>query len=208
MRWALFSWIAFAVGCGGGGGGGPDVAFGISGTTPEAGSIDASTADDLVITFTRPADLDTVTTQSFFVETGQGQRVPGSIITRDFTPTSVRFQPVNDLENNSIYRVTITQDILSSGGTPLPQTVSYTFVTSNPTPTVRPDQLVDLGNALTIGRDTARGLLVAGKFFVFGGYSDPNTVTDTVEVYDPDRRTFDHFTTGYRAGKGDKINFG
>ncbi len=191
MRWVCLSILAVVAGCSSSGSPVPDIPFGISGTTPKQGDIDVTPTAELVVTFTRPADPTSVTKETFRLETIGGFPIDGDIQQQGFNPANVRFAPRFPLKPNTQYRVILDGDIRALSGSRLGSDLVFTFITLNPTPTVRPDQLIDLGDALNIPRFRARGLRGRdGNFYVFGGFTDRNTVTDTVEVFDGATRTF------------------
>ncbi|MGH7163183.1 MAG: kelch repeat-containing protein [Planctomycetota bacterium] len=181
---ALLLWTGAAA-CGGGGAS-AQVAFSLSGTTPQAGDIDVPTSSAIFAAFTFPTDPASITSASFRVETAVGTPVTGSFVTRPLDAALVEFAPALPLEANTIYRVTLGKTIRSSSGHPLGVDVAFTFITANPTPTVRPDQLIDLGDAMVEPRYLARAArLVDGRFLITGGYTAPDAITANVEVYDP-----------------------
>jgi len=172
--------------CGGGGGGAAVVAFAVAGTVPRAGETAASPDADLTVTLTLPADLSTVVPASLFVETAAGVRVSGAIVVNPVTAAILRFSPLFRLEENAAYRLVVRASIRAGDGTPLPGDTVVPFITSSPTPTVRPDQVADLGEVLRVPRHLGRAArLPTGGTLVCGGYAAVDTVTDTAEIYEP-----------------------
>jgi len=196
-RWSLaFQVVLLSIllvsGCGGSGGGGVGtVPFSIAASTPADGSADANVSQTIVITFTRKTDLATVTPQSMRLERSDGSVVPTQIIAQDFNSANVRLDPIADLVVNEVYRVRIGASVLSEEGQSLGRDHLVCFLIASPTPAIRPDQVLDLGDALNVPRFHARGLRAPdGRFFLFGGHRDTDVATDTIEVYDPATRTF------------------
>ena len=190
--WTLALGLALVACGGGGGGGGPSLTFAVSGTVPTPGDVFASTDGTLALTFTLPADLATVTPQTLQLERGDGTPVAFEILVQGFNPTNVQMRPLFSLQPNTEYRWTIRGSIESAAGRPLGQDVEICFVTFNPVPTVRPDQVVDLGNRMVTPRSMGRLVrLLDGRNVVLGGFSDPNTVTDSIEAWNPVTQSFE-----------------
>jgi hypothetical protein len=154
--------------------------------------VNADPETPVVITFTTPADLASVTTATARLERRDGTLVLASLVKQNFNPTSISIDPNEPLAPNTQHRVVLSGTIRSADGGTLGADRQICFITTNPTPTVRPDQLLDLGNRLNVARFLARGVRVAdGRFVIFGGFQDETTATDRVEAWDPVRRTFD-----------------
>jgi len=185
-----------AASCGGGGGGIATPGFGIAGSLPVDGSVDADPGTPVVIPFTPPADLASVTTATARLERRDGTPVLASLVKQNFNPTNISIEPNLPLAPNAQYRVILSGTIRSEDGGTLGADRQICFITTNPTPTVRPDQLLDLGDRLNVARFFARGVRVAGRrFIIFGGFQDETSATDRIEVWDPVRRTFDLLPT-------------
>lgn len=181
-----------ACGGGGGGAGGGGGGFGLAGTVPTDGAVDAVTDSPIAITFTRKADLATVTAQTVRLERDDGVPVPGEILTQSFNAANVRFQTFFGLDTNRRYRLTLGAAIRAEDGTALGRDVHVCFITGSPTPTVRIDQLLDLGDRLQVPRFVARSVrLFDGRFLVFGGHRSATAATDTIEVWNGAARRFD-----------------
>ncbi|MHC4161338.1 MAG: Ig-like domain-containing domain, partial [Planctomycetota bacterium] len=140
--------------CGGSGGSGtPQAVFGLAGTVPTAGTTVAAVDSPLVITFNLPADLATVTKQTVqLFRESTGTTVAFDIVAQGFNPTNVQLLPLNDLEPNELYRLVISGTILSQAGQPLGADIEICFITASPVPTVRPDQVIDLGDRMVVPR--------------------------------------------------------
>jgi hypothetical protein len=184
----LLAFLLFAA-CGGGGGGGGSP-FRLNGSSPEGGSTDASFDAPVLLVFNRPADTATVTRSNItFVEEG-GRAVPFDIFVQGFNASSVSVAPLQNLKQNVRHTITLGSGIKATDGTALrPQTIC--FVTRSVTPTVRPDQVIDMGDALNVPRflpETVR--LTDGRVLLIGGYKNAQEATDTIELFDPSTRTF------------------
>ncbi|MHC4339661.1 MAG: kelch repeat-containing protein [Planctomycetota bacterium] len=196
FRFLLLFLALFAASCGGGGGGNEAPAFGIAGSSPVDGSVDADPGSPVVITFTTPADLATVTAATARLEHLDGTPVLASLVKKNFNPTNVSIEPNQPLAPNTQYRVILSGAIQSEDGGTLGADRQICFITVNPTPTVRPDQLLDLGDRLNVARFLARTVRAAdGRFLIFGGYQDETSATDRIEAWDPVRRIFDLLPT-------------
>ena len=185
--------LALAAACGGSGGGGAPVAvFQVSGTVPGDGSVAVAPDGSMAVAFSGAVDLASVTTQTIEVLRRDNSRVAVEILKQQFNPSNVLVRPLVPLEANEIFRLVVKAQVRSSSGAPLGADRVSCFLTSNPVPTVRPDQVVDLGDRLNVPRYLARALrLRDGRFAVFGGFSDPTTATDAIEIWNPESRTFE-----------------
>jgi hypothetical protein len=191
MRLVKLAMMLLLGSCGGGGGGAAAPIFDVAGVTPRDGTVDASIDSDLAITFTAPMDLGSATPDSVRLETGGGAAVPGTLLVQPSSPTNLRFDPHEPLLYNSAYRLVVRGTIRAFDGTPLGADRVVRFITESPGPTVRPDQLVDLGDALRVPRFLAQAHPTpSGRIVVFGGYRSPAEVDGTAEVFDPATRTF------------------
>ncbi|MEM8883964.1 MAG: kelch repeat-containing protein [Planctomycetota bacterium] len=180
--------IALLVACGGGGGGG-GTPFRVTGSSPETGTTEADIDVPVLIVFNRPADVATLNQETVRLETADGVPVGARILVQGFNSAAVNVEPFANLDENVGYRVVLS-GVRATDGTAL-ATQTVCFVTRSSTPTVRPDQLLDLGDALQVPR--FRGVSIRmrdGRTAVIGGYSDPQTATDTIEIYEPTTRGF------------------
>ena len=186
--------VACLAACGGGGGGDGGAAvgtgFAVTGSLPAPGGIDVAVGAPITIIFNIPANLASVNGNTFRVETAAGVPVPGVVQKSAGNNVLVRFVPSVPLIQNTVYRVVLSGSVQSASGEALGADYVFTFITDNPTPTLRPDQIVDLGERLLVGRFRARSLSINGVITVFGGYRDEQTATDTVEIYDEATSTF------------------
>ncbi|MHC4136576.1 MAG: Ig-like domain-containing protein [Planctomycetota bacterium] len=201
--WILFLFLAA---CGGSSGGGmPQAAFGIAGTVPRAGTTVAAVDSPLVITFNVPADLATITRQTVrLIREATGLTVAFDISTRPSNATNVQLLPLDDLEPNELYRLVISGTILSQNGQPLGADIEICFITVSPVPSVRPDQVVDLGDRMVVPRYLGRAVRLSdGRIVVIGGFRDPNTATDTIEVWDPAAQRFELLPARLATARGE-----
>jgi hypothetical protein len=170
--------------CGGRGGG--SVEFLVAGSTPRSGDIEVPVDTAVVVAMTLPVDPATVDASTFRLEEGSGAAVLATILVDPVTPAVLRLVPRFPLEQNSIYRCVLASGIASEEGAPLGTAEEFTFITASPTPTVRPDQVEDLGDLLQVPRHLARAIrLPSGLTLVCGGVTSGGAVTDTAEIYDP-----------------------
>ncbi len=190
--------LGLALGCGGGGGGRAVLVFGLSGTVPSDGAIDAPVSGSIAVTFTKAADTSTLTLANIRLFDGDGQAVGIDLVVRAFNSNNLEVRPIADLEPNVKYTLRFVGAVRAAEGNDFIQPGSEVcFITSNGALTVRPDQVIDLGpNVLNIGRYLARTIQLAdGRYAIFGGFTDENTATDTIEVWDPETRTFSVLAT-------------
>lgn len=177
-------------GCSGGGGAG-QTAFLVAGTVPGDGAIDVAVDADILVSFTLPADPLSVTTSTVTLRDGQNVVLPASIFVDPVTPAVVRVRPLATLAANVLHHLRIAGTIRSGEGATLGSDHVVDFITASPTPTIRPDQIIDLGDALNVPRYLARSIrLRDGRILVVGGYASASDVTSTAEVYDSATRTF------------------
>jgi hypothetical protein len=162
----------------------------LNGSSPELGSTDASYQSPVLLVFSRPADVATVTRSNItFVEDG-GRSVPFEIVVQGFNSASVNVSPLADLKQNVRHTITLGSGIKSIDGASL-EAQTICFVTRSVNPTVRPDQIIDFGDALNVPRFLAETVrLTNGRVLLIGGYTDPQSATDTIEIYDPSTRRF------------------
>jgi hypothetical protein len=192
--------------CGGGSGGGaPQVIFAITGTVPRAGNTAAPIDAPLVITFNWPADLATITRQTVqLLRDTTGLAVPFDFFKQPSNLTNVQVLPLNDLEPNELYQLVISGTIRSREGQPLGADTEVCFITASPVPSVRPDQVVDLGDRMPVPRYLGRAVrLTDGRTVVIGGFRDPNTATDTIEVWDPATQSFELLPVRLATARGE-----
>ena len=189
---SILAGLLLVAACGGGGGGGSAaIVFELAGTSPANGSVEADIDSSILVTFTLGTDLATVNTQTVRMEEHDGRPVAIDLLKQSFDLSTIQVQPRAALDSNELYRVRLAASIRSADGVPLGREITICFITGNDTPTVRPDQLLDLGDRLQIGRYLARGVQAPnGRYYVFGGWTDADTITDRIEVYDPGNRSF------------------
>ncbi|MHC4161715.1 MAG: Kelch repeat-containing protein, partial [Planctomycetota bacterium] len=118
--------------------------------------------------------------------------------------TNVQLLPLDDLEPNELYRLVISGTILSQNGQPLGADIEICFITVSPVPSVRPDQVVDLGDRMVVPRYLGRAVRLSdGRIVVIGGFRDPNTATDTIEVWDPAAQRFELLPARLATARGE-----
>lgn len=96
----------------------------VESTTPEPGSIDASTTADVTVRFSRRVDPDTLTGDSLYL-TADGEPVDGTITYDDSSATA---HIAATLAPDTIYTVHVTGDIATPDGTAM-QTADWIFST-------------------------------------------------------------------------------
>lgn len=173
-----------------GGGGDESLPFRVSGSTPDAGDAEAQFDSALIVVFDRPADPATLTRENIRVEEADGTSISIQLSLQGFNASSVGILPFTDLRQNVRHSIFLSNGIRSSDGARL-KSQEICFVTRSVTPTVRPDQIIDLGDALNVPRYLAKSIrLRDGRVLIIGGYTDGENATDTLEMYDPSSRTF------------------
>ena len=193
MRFLLILLSVLAAACGGGGGGPAAPGSGIAGTVPSDGETEAATDSAVAITFTVAADLDTVTGSTVrLVRAADDTPVGAQLLKQGFNRTTVRLMPLAPLLENAHYRLIVSGSIRAdSGGSTLGADREVCFITRSATPTIRPDQIVDLGDALNDPRFEARWVRTTqGRVFVFGGFTNDQTATSSIEEWRPNQRRF------------------
>jgi len=175
--------------CGGGGGGG-SVSFELSGSSPPQGSTDAAIDAPVLLVFSRPTDSATISTSTITFEEEDGTPVPFEILVQGFNSASVNIAPLFDLKENVKHTIRLSGSIRSEDGASL-KAKTICFVTRAVNPTIRPDQLIDLGDALHVPRYLPATVpLPDGRVVLIGGYRNATEATDTIEVYEPATRSF------------------
>ncbi len=200
MRFVFIMGFVCAAACGGGGGGGSDgggaTGFTLFATVPENGDTTAGIANGVAITFSQSADLNTLTAANIRLQPFGGAPVGIRVETQAFNSSTARVEPIESLEPNTEYELIVGVGVTSAAGSPLAAAQRICFITESATPTVRPDQLLDLGDRLNVGRAFARGIrLRDGRFMIFGGFIDETDATDTVEIWDPATLSFSVHTS-------------
>jgi len=187
--WVVFL-VAFVMSCGGGGGGSGSLPFVVAGGSPTDGEAEASTDQALTVVFNRPADPATLTRDTIRLEQDDGTSIGFQLFVQGFNAAAVSIEPTRRLAENVLHRIVLSSDIRAADGVRLTER-SVCFVTASVQPTVRPDQLMDLGDALTVPRYLARQVrLRNGKILIIGGYKNETEATDTLEIYEPTTRSF------------------
>ena len=129
-------------------------------TTPENGSTDFPVGDTIIFTFEDPVDTSTVdTTTVFVIENRTGDTVQGDVFPQPCNDLARRgpwalplsktarlhvqpppcgsvffFDPVDSLKPEETYTVVITTGVLDTLGTPIPDTLTWTFTTGDTIP--------------------------------------------------------------------------
>lgn len=185
--------VACLAACGGGGDGGPPApAFKVAGTVPQDGSVGVTPESAISITFSDAADLSTVTAATVQLRRRNGTLVPFDLFKQAFNPGTVQVRPLAPLEENEIFQLTVKGQIRSTGGKSLGADRTICFATASRTPTVRPDQVIDLGDRLNVPRYLAQAIrLKDGRFAVIGGFTDTGAATDRIEIWNPATRGFE-----------------
>jgi len=185
---ALFL-FCLAAACGGGGGGGPK-AFTIVSTVPPNGSLDMAPGTALAVTFSDPPDLATLTVDTLVLTRADGSPVGTDIVTAPANPRNVRVEPLAFLPADARFKLLIKGTIRSKDGVSLGADTEICFITIGPEPTVREDQIIDLGDGLNVPRYLAQFVHTANRWLVIGGHQSATETTDTVEEWDPGTRSF------------------
>jgi len=157
---------------------------------PANGSIGLDPAATLSVTFSTASDFDSVTPSTILLTREDGMGVPVDFIKVATNPRSIGVEPIVDLDPDTRYRLVVKRTVKSTEGQPLGADAEICFITTGPEPTVRPDQILDLGDRLNVPRYLAQVVRVSGRVFVIGGYRDAMDATDTVEEWDSATQSF------------------
>jgi len=166
------------------------VAFEVVGSFPANGSIGLDPGSTLSVTFSTASDFDSVTTDTVLLTRHDGASVPVGFIKVGTNPRAVGVEPVMDLDPDTRYRLVVKSTVRSSEGVPLGADAEICFITTGPEPTVREDQILDLGDRLNVPRYLARLARVSGHIYVIGGFRNATDATDTVEEWDSGTQSF------------------
>jgi hypothetical protein len=166
------------------------VAFAVAGTMPAHGSIGLDPSSVLTISFSSATDLTTVTTDNLILYAAGGTLVPTKVLTVPSNPRFASLEPFLDLAPDAPYRLVVKGSIRSADGTPLGVDSEVCFITKGPFPTIRQDQILDLGDRLNVPRYLAQLVRANGRAYVIGGFRNATEATDTIEEWDPVGRTF------------------
>ncbi|HEX5138171.1 MAG TPA: Ig-like domain-containing protein [Planctomycetota bacterium] len=189
------AWVAslavLLAACGGGGGGGGGAAsFEVVATVPADGTIGFATGTWISVTFSQSVDVSTLSLGTLVLLRSNGTQVPANIVTEPANPRSVRVQPSPDLPPDARFQLVVKSAIRSASGAALGADTDVCFITGGPTPAVREDQILDLGDRLNVPRYLAQVVRIGTRVFVLGGHRSATEATDTVEEWDPGTRTF------------------
>jgi hypothetical protein len=202
--WALLvALVAACGGGGGGGGGGGTPAFAVLSTVPPDGTIGFAPGTGITVTFTDSPDAATLNISTLVLTRSDGSQVPATITTTTSNPRTVRVDPSPELDPDSRFRLVVKGTIRSAAGAALGSDADVCFITSGPKPTVRDDQIVDLGDRLNIPRYLAQIVRIGTRVLVIGGYRSATEATDTVEEWDPGTRTFQLLPTTLREPRAE-----
>ncbi len=106
---------------------------------PPLGMINIPINTNVSVLFTRPVERTTVTTSSFAViENDTNIPVSGNI-SFDFGDSAIFFTPLSPLNQNTTYRISISQDIISIDGVPLDAPFTGFFTTGEVSDTFAPN---------------------------------------------------------------------
>ncbi|HEC96944.1 MAG TPA: hypothetical protein ENI58_02095, partial [Nitrospirae bacterium] len=105
---------------------------------PPLGRIDTPVNTDISIIFTGSVDRRTVTESSFMVLDNETDTPVAGDISFDFGDRSVFFRPLLLLNQNTTYRISISQEIRSSDGIPLDAPFTGFFTTGAAADTISP----------------------------------------------------------------------
>ena len=167
------------------------MAFEVVRTTPADGSADFVPPSDLSVTFSDSLDVSTLTIDTLVLLRANGTQVPTLVVTASVNPRNVWVRPEFGLDFDARYRLVVKGSIRSAGGTVLGADHEICFFTSGPEPTVREDQILDLGDRLNVPRYLAQIARIGYRVFVIGGYRSPTEATDAIEEWNPVTRSFD-----------------
>jgi hypothetical protein len=160
-------------------------------TAPADGSYGFVPESEISITFSASIDVSTLTLETLVLLRADGTQVPTLVVTQSSNPRNVWVRPEFGLDADARYRLVIKGTILSSDGVPLGADHEVCFYTSGPEPTVRAEQILDLGDRLNVPRYLAQTVRVGSRVFVVGGYRSPTEATDAVEEWNPGTESFD-----------------
>ena len=186
--------------CGGGGGGGSsssDVAeFRVNSIQPFAGSVGADPDTRIVISFSIPIYLPSITVDQFELrEDLTNRRVTGTLGFTSANRVAI-FTPDASLETMTRYRVRLPKSVSGVGPVPLPEDYLAFFTTGeggDPPPPPPPDpggRLRTLDD-MVIGRSSHGSTLLAdGRVLITAGFNTANTVTATAELFSTTTESF------------------
>jgi len=101
--------------------------------SPSLGAFVSPGITPIVLTFSGPLDINTLTTANIYVTDWTGQPVAGALVYDQATNT-VTFLPTASLNASTLYLVTITPGVQSLTGTALLAPFVYFFITGLPAP--------------------------------------------------------------------------
>jgi hypothetical protein len=164
--------VALCAGCGGGGGGGPaPVVFQVTAILPRSSAQDVPLSEDVVVSFSKRVDPDTLTPDSFKVVAESGDEIPGMRSVAPVVPTQIRFTPVVNYFPFANHTVVVTRDIRDDQGAALDKEYSFVFRTEEDGPVLPTQAQVETKGSLRTGRFLHRMTAIGGAgFLVTGGY--------------------------------------
>jgi hypothetical protein len=154
------------------------------------GTIGFAPGAGIAINFSANIDVSTLSVTTLVLTRPDGSQVPASIVTSPNNPRSVQLRPSPDLPPDARFHLLVKGSIRSDAGVPLGTDRGVCFITSGPTPAVREDQVLDLGDRLNVPRYLAQVVRVGSRILVIGGHRSDTEATDTVEEWDPGTRSF------------------
>lgn len=191
MTWrhvGLLAVLLFA-GCGGGGGGVPQqpVAFQVTSVLPRSSSEDVPLAEDVLVTFSKPVDPKSLTSDSFKIVAESGDAIVGIRSVAPLPATQIRFTPLSGYFPFATHTIEVTTAILDKDGEPLDRDYEFSFRTEEEGPVLPVQaQVESKGDALNTGRFLHRmTLLPDDRFLVAGGYAlDGEPALASAEILD------------------------
>jgi hypothetical protein len=99
-------------------------------TSPAVGASDIALDDQVVVSFSRDLDPDTVTTDNMFIMPASGGGHRDATISYDTTSRTVTLVPATPLSPSVTYRVTVKRDVRSPHGVPMDADFVFDFTTA------------------------------------------------------------------------------
>lgn len=93
---------------------------------PPSGSVDVPLEVDVVVSFSQPMDEASLTDEAFWLEREDGEIVMGAMVL-DAVGTSVVFQPSQNLEVDTSYRIQLASGVTALSGERLAAGATATF---------------------------------------------------------------------------------
>lgn len=129
IRWlSIFVIISFIIGSAGCGEDSAQDLPQILAITPDDGSINIPLNTNIVVTFERPMDADTIGNSSFTLSIGE-ENINSSVTYNTSTFTAI-LNPSQNLDPETTYTANLTRDIKDTDGNPLIREYSWAFTTA------------------------------------------------------------------------------